>query len=133
MQRSIFVSLPDYRIDVLEDGKVVRTIARCAFGRAGHHTPMFENGSLSLTKRDRMHHSTLYHGAAMPFALFFQQDLACAFHEGDVKVASHGCIHLDHADAEWLFGWAGHDPVGLTIRGPYPANPVAPDPAAAVA
>ena len=77
-----------------------------------------------MTKRDKIHHSTIYGGASMPFALFFEQDPTCAFHEGPTSVASHGCIHLNAKDAEWLFDWAGHDPVQLKILGPYPANSV---------
>jgi hypothetical protein len=130
MSKSILVSFADSRIAVSQDGQAVKTIEQFAIGRAGHHTPMFENGSLSLTKRDRNHVSANYPpphgGAVMPFALFFEQDLACAFHEGPVGVASHGCIHLSAADAQWLFDWAAHDPVDLTIRGPYPASPLFP-------
>lgn len=44
---------------------------------------MFENGPLSLPKRDGDHVSGLYH-AKMPFALFFREDLGCAFHQGSV-------------------------------------------------
>jgi len=126
MARSIVVSLPDFRIVVKQEGDVVKTITRCAFGRDGHRTPIITKGSLSLTKRDVLHHSTLYGGAVMPYALFFEQDPACAFHEGNPDVASHGCIHLLHADAKWLFEWAGHFPVDLDIVGPYPASPVKP-------
>jgi len=71
-----------------------------------------------------MHHSSLYNGAAMPFALFFEQDLACAFHQGPTSAPSHGCIHLNAIDAEWLFDWAGRDPIELEIMGPYPVSPV---------
>lgn len=131
MNRSIVVSLPSFKIEVLEDGKVVKTVTKFAIGREGHHTPIIADGSLSLTKRDRMHHSTIYNGASMPFALFFQQDPTCAFHEGNPAAASHGCIHLAHDDAEWLFNWAGQFPVGLNILGPYPATSVSPDSLAA--
>jgi hypothetical protein len=130
MSKSILVSFADGRITVSQEEAIVKTIEQFAIGRPGHQTPIFEDGSLSLTKRDRNHRSASYpppHGGAqMPFALFFQQDLACAFHEGPIGVASHGCVHLDATNAEWLFDWAGHDPVGLTIRGPYPADPLFP-------
>ena len=119
----IKVTMDRFHIDVLEDGHAVKTITHCAFGRDGHRTPIIADGSLSLTKRDRDHHSTIYNGASMPFALFFEQDLTCAFHQGPLDVASHGCIHLGAADAEWLFDWAAHDPVRLQMQGPYPAAP----------
>lgn len=80
--KSIHVALDQLDVRVLEDGSEVRHITDCAIGRPGHFTPVIHDGSLSMTKRDRLHHSTLYHDAPMPFALFFEQDLACAFHEG---------------------------------------------------
>ena len=128
MQRSIFVDIAKFRIEISEYGAVVRTITNFSVGRQGHRTPMFEGGSLSLTKRHRDYVSHSYPkpngGAKMPFALFFTQDLACAFHQGSAAVPSHGCIHLEAPDARWLFEWAGSAPVGLTIRGPYPASSV---------
>ncbi|WP_197277283.1 L,D-transpeptidase family protein [Sphingomonas profundi] len=130
MQRSIFVDLAKFRIDIFEYDAVVRTITNFAIGRQGHRTPMFEDGSISPTKRCRDYVSHSYpkpHGGAkMPFALFFKQDEACAFHEGSAAVPSHGCIHLEPPDARWLFAWAGSAPIGLTIRGPYPASSVPP-------
>jgi len=127
MDRAIRVSLPNYKIEVSEDGVIKKTITKFAFGRDGHHTPVFSNGALSMAKRDRDHHSTIYNAASMPFALFFEQDSACAFHQGDVAKESHGCIHLSETDAHWLFDWAAHFPVKLDILGPYPAVHVAPD------
>ncbi len=128
-QKSVFVDLVGFSVQISEYDAVVRTITDFAVGRDGHHTPMFENGALSLTKREKDHVSSIYpppHGGAhMPFALFFQQDLTCAFHQGDTAVPSHGCIHLSALDAPWLFAWAGSSPVAVTIRGPYPTSPVA--------
>ncbi|MBL6938321.1 MAG: L,D-transpeptidase [Alphaproteobacteria bacterium] len=129
MAKAISVDMPSFTITASEDGKVVKTIDRCAFGRVGHLTPIIENGDISPTKRDRNHVSSLYkdskgHPAVMRFALFFEQDPTCAFHEGDPNTPSHGCVHLLSADAEWLFDWAGHDPVALHMKGPYPASPV---------
>ena len=124
MAKRIEVALDQLDVRVLEDGREVRHITDCSGGRPGHPTPEIHNGSLSMTKRDEVHHSTIYDGALMPFALFFEQNPTCAFHQGPTSVASHGCIHLNPTDAKWLFEWAGHDPVGLEIRGPYPQSPV---------
>lgn len=118
--KSIYVSMPDFTVSVRQDGNEIRLIRTCSFGRPHHRTPEIRNGSLSLTKRDRLHHSTIYGGALMPFALFFEQDLTCAFHEGQTSEPSHGCIHLGHDNAKWLFDWAGSDPVTLDIIGPPP-------------
>lgn len=124
MKKSIRVDMPAFLITVLEDDKEVKQISRCAFGRPGHLTPIVHDGALSMTKRDVLHHSTIYNNAVMPFALFFEQDPTCAFHEGNVEVASHGCVHLGHDDAKWLFEWAAKDPVSLHMSGPYPAVPI---------
>src|ERR1700761_9349799 len=114
MMKSIQVSFDDAVVEVSEEGQVVRSITTFAIGRDGHHTPTFSDGSLSMTKRERLHRSTIYPppngGAEMPFALFFEQDPSCAFHQGDTNTPSHGCIHLGQDDAEWLFDWAGEDP-----------------------
>lgn len=130
MQRTIFVDLAKFRIEISEYDAVVRTITNFSVGRQGHRTPMFDNGSISPSKRHRDYVSHSYPkpngGAKMPFALFFTQDLACAFHQGSAAVPSHGCIHLEPPDARWLFDWAAGFPVGLTIRGPYPASSVPP-------
>jgi hypothetical protein len=127
-KNNIVVDLPAFAISISEYDAVVRTITNFSVGRTGHRTPLIADGSLSLTKRNRNHRSSIYpppHGGApMPYALFFQQAPSCAFHEGDPNVPSHGCIHLVRRDAAWLFDWAGAAPVGLTIRGPYPASPI---------
>jgi hypothetical protein len=121
----ILVSLPKHEIDVLNDGTVVRTITHFSTGRQGHLTPLISHGEIDHDRRYRVHHSSTYkdasgHPAAMPFALFFQG--GCAFHAGDPDAESHGCIHLERDDAEWLFEWVGHDDVHLGIVGPRPST-----------
>ena len=130
MAKTIDTYISDFRIDAMADGKLARRILALSVGRPGHRTPMFEAGGLA--PREKLHVSSRYpppHGGAeMPFALFFHKagrpDLAgCAFHQGDTYIASHGCIHLDRADAEWLFAWVGKESVAVSVRGPYPALP----------
>ncbi len=123
--RKIVVSLPANTINVFEDDQVVRTITRFSTGRQGHLTPLLSHGSLDPKRRERMHYSHTYKDsngkpAAMPFALFFAHGSGCAFHAGNPDVESHGCIHLEPKDAEWLFNWAGKHDVGLQILGPNP-------------
>ena len=131
MAKTIDAYLPDFRIDALADGKIARRILALSVGRPGHRTPLFEQGGIA--PREKLHISSKYpppHGGAeMPFALFFHKagrpDLAgCAFHQGDTFISSHGCVHLDKADAEWLFNWVGKEAVTLSVHGPYPASPV---------
>ena len=117
--KAVSMTLYDLTIIVSESGNVTRTITDCSIGRTGHHTPEF-NGPLS-NDRERLHISHKYH-APMPFALFFED--GCAFHQGPTKIASHGCIHLNAVDAEWLFNWAGKDAVEVSIKGPYPHSSV---------
>ena len=127
-ERRIVVSLPDHKISILEGEVEVRTLTNFSTGRQGHLTPLIPNGKIDPVLRQRMHYSGRYkdsHGkpAAMPFALFFNDGSGCAFHAGDPNLESHGCIHLDVADAEWLFNWAGKYDVGLQILGPNPHAP----------
>jgi len=123
--KNVVVDLPKHKIDVIENGDIVRTIDDFSTGRQGHLTPLISNGSIDPILRQRMHYSGHYkdsHGkpAAMPYALFFAGGSGCAFHAGDPDLESHGCIHLAMNDAAWLFDWAGKDMVGLQILGPNP-------------
>lgn len=129
-KRSIVVSLPDHRISILENGYLVRVITEFSTGRAGHVTPLIDQGKLDPTRRERMHYSQVHkdhlgNSAAMPFALFFEGVPDCAFHAGNPTLESYGCIHLRRTDAEWLFHWAGKNDVDLRILGPYPCAGVA--------
>ena len=125
MSKKITVDLPNHMITVSADGQTVRSIDDFSTGRQGHLTPIFSGGAVDPHRRERIHYSSRYkdsHGkpAAMPFALFFADGSGCAFHAGDPNLESHGCIHLASGDAEWLFNWAGKDPVALDILGPNP-------------
>jgi len=110
---------------VLEDGATVRTITAFSTGREGHLTPLETDAKIDPSRRFLHHTSSLYQSKAgkpadMPFALFF--DGACAFHQGDPKVESHGCVHLGPADAAWLFNWVGNQEVHVRISGPRPTE-----------
>lgn len=114
--RTIRVSVKSKRLEVIEDGVVIRTITDLSFGRRGHGTPLLEDGSLSMSRRIANYRSRKYHGAPMPHALFINEHPAIAFHAGNTKSSSHGCIRLRPEDAAWLFKWAGRDPVRVSIR-----------------
>ncbi|MCW2394167.1 MULTISPECIES: L,D-transpeptidase [unclassified Sphingobium] len=127
--KSIRVSLSEFSVEVREDDVVVRNIHDCSFGRhegENNLTPVMHRGMLSSWKRKRDYKSATYPepngGAPMNFALFLEEHLAVAFHEGNTAAQSHGCIHLNGAEAAWLFDWAGTSPVAVTIAGPHP-NP----------
>lgn len=71
--------------------------------RPGKVTP---NGSYTPQSLKRWHYSTIYHGAPMPFSIFFSGDYAI---HGTTEtdhlgcVASAGCIRLHPDHAEILF------------------------------
>lgn len=112
----IRVNMAKRRVYIYEGGKLVRVLDKCSFGRRGHATPQLRNASLSLSRRERLHRSTLYDGAPMPYALFLNESPNVAFHAGSVGERSHGCIHLRRTDAKWLFDWAARDPVRVDIQ-----------------
>lgn len=67
-------------------------------GRPGFRTP---TGNFRVTFKDVDHRSALFHGAPMPYSVFFNGGIA--FHQGSLAVASHGCIHLSGAAARTFF------------------------------
>ena len=58
-------------------------------------------GRFSVSWKDRRHTSSIY-GTPMPFSVFFAPG-GIAFHGGDVRAASHGCVHLTTAAARVFF------------------------------
>lgn len=115
VSKHIRVDVSRRRVAVYEAGKLVRVLHRASFGRSGHETPLLRNATLSLSRRERLHRSTRYYGAPMPYALFLREAPNIAFHGGDTGARSHGCIHLARSDAKWLFAWVGSDPVRVDI------------------
>jgi lipoprotein-anchoring transpeptidase ErfK/SrfK len=69
-----------------------------SLGGPGHPTP---RGTFAVAWKDQVHTSSTY-GIPMPWSVFFAPG-GIAFHEGDVRSASHGCVHLRHEDAVLVF------------------------------
>ena len=71
-------------------------------GRAGHATP---TGVFTILQKARVHHSSTYDEASMPYTERLTWD-GVALHAGGVPgyPSSHGCVHLPLAFAELLFG-----------------------------
>jgi len=83
----------------LLDGKrVVTGPVRISHGRTGFRTPP---GSFRVSYKDEDHISSVYDDAPMPYSVFFNGDIA--FHQGSVRVTSHGCVHLPVAAARMFF------------------------------
>ena len=82
---------------LLRDGRVVTGPVRISHGRPGHRTP---TGVFRVSFESRDHVSSIY-DVPMPYAVFFNGDIA--FHQGDTRVLSHGCIHLSPGAARAFF------------------------------
>ncbi|WP_134324135.1 L,D-transpeptidase family protein [Cumulibacter soli] len=77
-----------------ENGKITAGPYAQIAGREGHRTPP---GSFTVFWKNIDHKSTLFDDAPMPYAIFFNGDIA--FHVGALDVPSHGCIHLSESAA----------------------------------
>jgi lipoprotein-anchoring transpeptidase ErfK/SrfK len=52
-----------------------------------------------------------YYLKDVPYVQYFYEDYALHgtfWHNNFGQPMSHGCVNLDTADAEWLYGWAGY-------------------------
>jgi hypothetical protein len=83
---------------LLENGVVTYGPTPIRHGRAGWRTPP---GTFKVTFKSRHHRSTLFDGAPMPFAVFFNGGIA--FHQGSLGSLSHGCIRMTRAAASTFF------------------------------
>lgn len=93
------VDVGAHRAWLIDDGKVVRGPVPVSSGSPGHETP---RGDFRVEWKNANHHSTEFDGAPMPFALFFAEG-GIAFHEGDVRSPSAGCVRLEHEDATYFY------------------------------
>jgi L,D-transpeptidase catalytic domain len=88
---------------LLRNGRVVVGPVRISHGRAGYRTP---TGTFRVTSKDRTHVSSAY-DAPMPYSVFFNGGIA--FHQGDTRSNSHGCVHLSRDAARTFYAtlWPG--------------------------
>jgi hypothetical protein len=89
------VDLASKRAWLIDDGVVVRGPVKISPGGPGHETP---KGDFRVEWKDTNHRSVEYGGAPMPFAVFFAEG-GIAFHEGNLRSPSKGCVRLGHDDA----------------------------------
>ncbi|QWF80851.1 L,D-transpeptidase [Amycolatopsis sp. CA-230715] len=83
---------------LMDNGKVTYGGVPITSGKAGHRTP---TGTFKVQYKDIDHYSKQFNGP-MPYSVFFTTN-GIAFHEGSLKVQSHGCVHLSHAAAVKYF------------------------------
>ena len=82
---------------LLRGGKVVAGPVPVSHGRKGFATPP---GTFRVSFKNEDHVSSIY-DQEMPYSVFFNGDIA--FHQGSVRVKSHGCVHLTASAARQFF------------------------------
>ncbi len=98
------VDLDDQKAWLISGGKVTRGPIRISSGGQGKETPQ---GTFSVYKKDKDHKSNEFpmpngQPAPMPNSVFFGPG-GIAFHGGDPKRASAGCVHLSISDSVAFF------------------------------
>ncbi|HKN54123.1 MAG TPA: L,D-transpeptidase [Amycolatopsis sp.] len=83
---------------LMNNGQVTRGGVPVTVGKPRYPTP---TGTFHVQYKDLHHYSRQFHGP-MPYSVFFT-NTGVAFHQGSLKVQSHGCVHLSHADAVAFF------------------------------
>ena len=106
---AVLVSLDEQRAYVYRNGVLIGYSA-VSSGKSGHETP---TGAFTVLQKDKDHHSSIYHNAAMPFTQRLTWG-GVALHAGGLPgyPSSHGCVHLPTAFAQLLFDAS---PMGMTV------------------
>jgi hypothetical protein len=105
----VVVSLGEQRAYAYRNGVEIGA-STISSGKKGHETP---TGVFHTFLKDKDHHSSLYHNAAMPYTQKLTRD-GVALHAGGIPgyPESHGCVHLPSEFARRLFNAA---PLGMTV------------------
>jgi lipoprotein-anchoring transpeptidase ErfK/SrfK len=80
---------------LIDDGAVTTGPVGISHGGQGKETP---TGTFQVQWKDKDHKSAEFNNAPMPYSVFFAPG-GIAFHEGNPKNPSAGCVHLSHDDA----------------------------------
>jgi lipoprotein-anchoring transpeptidase ErfK/SrfK len=83
---------------LLSGGKVSYGPVGISHGRKGWRTPP---GTFRVTFKDIDHKSSIFDNAPMPYSVFFNGGIA--FHQGDPRQQSHGCIRMPRAAAKTYY------------------------------
>ncbi|KAA9163637.1 L,D-transpeptidase [Amycolatopsis acidicola] len=81
-----------------DHGAVTFGPVQTTVGTKQYPTP---KGRFHVQYKDIDHYSKQYNGP-MPYSVFFT-NTGVAFHEGSLRVPSHGCVHLSHGSAVKFF------------------------------
>ena len=80
---------------LIDDGEITTGPVGISHGGQGKETP---TGTFDVQWKDKDHKSAEFNNAPMPYSVFFAPG-GIAFHEGNPKNPSAGCVHLSHDDA----------------------------------
>jgi L,D-transpeptidase-like protein len=95
---------------LIRDGAVQYGPVQIAHGRRGYRT---SPGTFRVTFKNRHHVSSIY-DAPMPYSVFFNGGIA--FHQGNLRQQSHGCIRLSRQAASTFFGSLSRGDVVQVVR-----------------
>jgi lipoprotein-anchoring transpeptidase ErfK/SrfK len=104
------VDLSGQRAWLIRNGSVEYGPVRISHGRKGYRTPP---GTFRVTFKNQDHVSSIF-GGAMPYSVFFNGGIA--FHQGNIKQQSHGCIRMPRDAARKFFGTLGRGDVVQVVR-----------------
>ncbi|OZM76405.1 L,D-transpeptidase [Pseudonocardia sp. MH-G8] len=94
------VDLPGLNAWLLRDGEIVRGPVKISTGGEGKATPP---GNFQVEWKNKEHVSAEY-DSPMPYAVFFAPG-GIAFHEGNLKSTSAGCVRLAQEDAAAFYDY----------------------------
>lgn len=96
------VDLSSQRMRVYKGGRLIHTW-KVSTGRKGYRTP---TGTWRIHRMHKEYYSKKYHGAPMPYAMFYHRGFA-VHGTGAIsrlgRPASHGCVRLHPSHAATLF------------------------------
>ncbi len=104
------VELSSNRAWLIRDGAVSYGPVPVSHGRKGHRTPP---GTFRVTFRSRDHVSSIY-GTPMPYSVFFNGGIA--FHQGDIRSGSAGCVRMQRASAREFYSSLRRGDVVQVVR-----------------
>jgi hypothetical protein len=93
------VDLTTQRAWLIHAGAVTRGPVPVGSGGPGQETP---TGTFKVLSKDKNHKSAEQGGTPMPYSVFFAPG-GVAFHGGDLRKASAGCVHMQDIDAIAFF------------------------------
>ena len=82
---------------LIRDGRIEYGPTKIVHGMKGYRTP---TGTFRVFFKSRNHVSSIY-DVAMPNAVFFNGNIA--FHQGQLRGGSHGCVRLSRAASKVFF------------------------------